>query len=302
MSKKMIASIGLFAALTLSSCACMFAESAETPDKVEVQEIAFEIPEDIRGLVTVETEGLEDGELVRVSETASIEAAAKTMPDYDRAGWIFSIGRVSETEMEKLRCGGMDGMEVFAEEDDFYYVYRHPTDVTFVREQYEDIDEDRDEWAKVSNWASGTVRDEILKNNPELDAETISNTNLDMHLARIAFQGDRSFLLKSLEYQEPLDPSKLADDEYIEDLTDDVYYEVLYDEEAPDGEYIVMAFDEEGIRYDFFLADPAANLIREVFTLDGEEYTTLYRAVFDDPEETAVGIMKEWCEQLAKVQ
>ena len=302
MSKKMIAGIGLFAALTLSSCACMFAESAETTDKVEVQEIAFEIPEDIRGLVTVETEGLDDGELVRVSETASIEAAAKTMPDYDRAGWIFSIGRVSETEMEKLRCGGMDGMEVFAEEDDFYYVYRHPTDVTFVREQYEDIDEDMDEWTKVSNWASGTVRDEILKNNPELDAETISNTNLDMHLARIAFQGDRSFLLKSLEYQEPLDPSKLADDEYIEDLTDDVYYEVLYDEEAPDGEYIVMAFDEEGIRYDFFLADPAANLIREVFTLDGEEYTTLYQAVFDDPEETAVGIMKEWCEQLAKVQ
>ena len=301
MTKKMITGILLCAVLTVSAGVCMFAESPETPERVDVGGIAFDIPEDIRGLVTVRTEDLPAGELVSVLETASLEAAAKTMPDYETAGWIFSISQIPEEKLEQLRCGGMDGMEVFAEKDDNYYVYLHPTDVTFVREQYDDIDEDMDEWSKVNEWAYSTVRDEILKNDPELDAETISNTVLDMYLARIAFQGDRNFLIKSLEFQ-TLDPSKLADDEYIEDLTDDVIYEALYDEEAPDGEYIVLAFDEDNIRFDFFLADPSSNLIREVYTIDGEEYSTMYRAIFEDKDKTAVGIMQKWCEQLAEVQ
>ena len=79
-------------------------------------------------------------------------------------------------------------------------------------------------------------------------------------------------------------------------------YEALYDEEAPDGEYIVLAFDEDNIRFDFFLADPSSNLIREVYTIDGEEYSTMYRAIFEDKDKTAVGIMQKWCEQLAEVQ
>lgn len=301
MTRKMITGVLLSAVLAVSAGTCMFAESAETPERVEAGGIAFDIPEDIRGLVTVQTEDLPAGELVRVSETASIEAAAKTTPDYDGAGWLFSISCIPETELEQLRCGGMDGMEVFAEKDDTYYLYLHPTDVRFVREQYDDIDEDLDVWADLNNWAYTTVRDEILKNDPELDAEKVSNTVLDMYLARIAFQGDRNFLIKSLEFQ-TLDPSKLEDDEYIEDLTDDVIYELLYDEEAPDGEYIVLAFDEDNIRFDFFLADPSSNLIREVYTIDGEEYTEMYRAVFEDEDKTAVGIMQKWCEKLAEVQ
>ena len=301
MRKKMITGIVLCAALSASAAACMFAESTEKPDRVEVQEIAFDIPEDIRDLVTVRTEDLKSGELVSVSETASIEAAAKQTPDYERAGWIFSIRRVSETEFEQLRCGAMDGMEMFAESDDNCYLFCHPTDVTFVREQYDNVEEDMAQWSKIHEWANTTVRDEILRNNPELDAETVSNTQLDMLLARAAFLGERNFMIKSLEYG-TLDPSKLADDDCLEDLTDDVIYKVLYKEEAPDGEYIVMDFEKEGLRYDFFLAEPERNLIREVYTLNGKEYTLMYQAVFKDQDETAVGIMQRWCDQLAKVQ
>ena len=63
----------------------------------------------------------------------------------------------------------------------------------------------------------------------------------------------------------------------------------------PDGEYIVMAFDEDNVRFDFFLGEGMENFIREVKTMDdGEEVETLYRASFKGPEDSATGIMKEW--------
>ena len=38
------------------------------------------------------------------------------------------------------------------------------------------------------------------------------------------------------------------------------------------------------------------------YSLNGKEYTLMYQAVFEDQDETAVGIMQRWCDQLAKVQ
>lgn len=55
----------------------------------------------------------------------------------------------------------MDGMEVFAKDDDICYLYTHPTDVRFVRENYDDVEKDQQEWTKINEWAGQEVRQEI---------------------------------------------------------------------------------------------------------------------------------------------
>lgn len=295
MKKKMITGAMVAAAVALGSMTA-FAAGIE---KVDIDGITFEIPEEIRDLVTVQTQLGSEDEIVMVSETASRDAAlAMEDEDVEYAGWLFTITKMSEKDVEKLRCGGMEGMNVFAEDDDIYYVFNHPTDVRFVREQYEDIDADMEQWNLVNEWA-GTVCDEILENNPELDAVSFSNTDLDMHLAKIAFGEDVKVVFKSLEFGE-LDPSTLKEDDYIDDLTDDVTFEYAQDQEAiPDGEYIVMEFPEENVRFDFFKSEE--NTVREVITLDdGEEITQLFKATFEeDADKTATGIMQAWCEAIA---
>ena len=132
MFKKMIAaSLAAVMAVSMFSTGVMAEPSGE---KVSAGEIQFEIPAKYQGMLTVKTEGLEPNTLVEVSETKSIEAAQKKEQNTDGAGMLFSISRISENELRKLRCDNMDGMEVFAEDDDMYYLFNHPTDVRIYRE------------------------------------------------------------------------------------------------------------------------------------------------------------------------
>ena len=298
MKKAMMAAMAVAAAamaITASS-----AVMAEEIVKVEADGIAFEIPAELADLVTVETEGLSDGALVNVYETASIEAAKALEYDYDGAGWLFGISHIPEDRMKQLRCGGMDGMEVFAEDDDFYLTFDHPTDVTMVRESNEEMDAGMDQWSQLNSWARGEVMDEIIANNPELSPETFTNTELDMYLSRAAFEPGTDYEVISLMFGgKGMKASE--EDDFIEDLADDFTYQMLDDVEAPDGEYIVLNFEEEGVRFEFFLVEEGKDLIREVRTLDGEEYETLYEASVkdaDDTGKTTSGIMQEWCDAI----
>ncbi len=312
MMNKMMLGVALAAAVT-----ALFSVNAMADEmKVEAGGLTFEIPAEYKDLVTVETEGLNDDTLISVSETASIEAAKALGQDHEGAGWLFDISKVSEDELEQLRCGGMEGMEVFAkwdEGDDYYLIYNHPTDVRFVREQYENIDEDEKEWQMLNEWAFNDVRDSILKNNSILEPKTYGNTELDYYLARAAFQKDTKFEIRSLDL-ETLDPKTLQEDDFIEDLTDsDVSYEMVNEDVAIDGEYIVMAFEENGdkdaVRFDFFpLSKGNENYIREVRKVGDEEVTTIYKATFkdqdddDDDVKTAGGIMLAWAEAIANAK
>ena len=300
--KKMMTGMMLAAAVTVLGASGV---SADGVDKVDVQGIRFEIPEEIRDLVTVKTEGLEEGELVSVYETASIDATKAMGDDYEGAGWIFSIIRVPEDKMKELRCGELFGMMVFAEDDDIYYVYDHPTDVRLIRESDEEMQEAIEPWSEINEWANREVRQEILANNPELDEASYTNTDLDICLAQAAYQPGTKYELRALDYgPDPLDPSTLDEDDYIEDLAEDFTYDYLSDVEAPDGEYYVMSFDVYGdeMRFDFFKAPEGQNLIREVRMLGDEEYETFYQAKpkeADDADKTTTGIVAAWCEAVA---
>jgi hypothetical protein len=282
------------------------AAMAGAGEKVDRQGISFEIPEEIRNLVTVE-DGADEDTIVAVYETASVDAAKALGREDEGAGFIFSISTLPEARVKELRCGDMSGMEVFAEDDDVFYVFNHPTDVRFVRESYDydGIEEDESAWTKINEWADQEVRQEILANNPELDEDFYTNTYLDMLLARAAYEEGTEYELRSVEFgADPLDPATLSDNDFAEELAEDFTYEELPDAQAPDGEYEVLAFDVDGeeVRYDFFHASDSKNLIREVRKVGEEEYETLYQATAkdaDDVDETTTDIMEEWCAAIA---
>ena len=300
--KKIMTGMMVATALMAFGTIGVFADDAHT---VDVQGVKFEIPEELADLLTVKTEDLEAGELVSVYETASLEAAEALGEENEGAGWIFSISTLPEGQVKELRCGGMDGMEVFAEDDDISYLYNHPTDVRMVRESNEEMTEGMDQWSAINEWAGQEVRGEIIANNPELDVEFYTNTDLDMHLAQAAYKPGTKFELRSLDYgPDALDPKSLNEDDYIENLAEDFTYEILPDAEAPDGEYYVLAFDDDGeeVRFDFFKDPDGSNLIREVRMIGDEEYETFYQAnpkEADDADKTTTGIVAAWCEAIA---
>ena len=294
MMKKAFTTTLIAAAMTAAAATAVFADEAA---KIEANGIKVEVPGEYKDLLTIQTEDLEVGTLIKVSETASVEAAKKQDPGADGAGWLFSITRVPEDKMKELRCGGMDGKEVFAEDDDMYYVFEHPTDVRFFREQYDNVEEDQAQWTVLNEWAAGEVRQNILRDNPELDAENYTNTVLDMFFARAAYDANTHFMIKSLDYG-TMDPATCDENDFIEDLTEDVTFEEVTDEEAPDGEYFVMDFEDEGVRFDFFKAEGKENYIREVYKVGDEEFERLYKATFKDSDKTATGIMRAWCEYM----
>ncbi len=294
--KKMMTAAALMAAMTVIGAT---AAMAETVDKVDVQGIKFEIPEEVRDLVTVQTEGLEDGTYVSVAETASIEAAEEMGEDVHGPGMLFTISAVSEDEMKKIRCEMSEGREIFAEDDGVYYVFNHPTDVRLVRASNEEMDAAMDDWRMLNEWANGTVRDEILANNPELEPKNYSHTALDGYLCMAAYQPDTKFEVKSLEFGGETPEVKFAD-EYLEDLTEGVTYENIEEEDAGivEGETIVLNFPELATRFDFIKDNE--NVIREVHVLnDGEEeYCSYIKATFEDDDKTATGIMQEWVDAI----
>ena len=299
MIKKMIAaSIAAVMAVSMFSTGVMAEPSGE---KVSAGEIQFEIPAKYQDMLTVKTEGLEPNTIVEVSETKSIEAAQKKEQNTDGAGMLFSISRISENELRKLRCDNMDGMEVFAEDDDMYYLFNHPTDVRIYRED-NISDADMELWGDLNEWANTAVRGEILQNNRELDEKHYTNTSLDMFLAKAAFDPNTKFEIRSLS-SGTLDPRAGGEDDFIEDLTEEFTYEAAPEIESPDGEYLVLFFPEENVRFDFFEDPEHANVIREVATVDGEEIVTMFKAEFDrfdDDQKTAGGVMQRWIQSLTQ--
>lgn len=277
------------AAATVLSTTAFAAENK----KVEVDGSSFEIPGEYADLITVKTD--DGGMLVSLYETASVEAAKDS--GNTGAGWLCGISKISEPDLKELRSGGMDGMEVFAEDNDTYLIYNSPTDVRFVRATPEENEEGLKQYGDLCEWAYENVRSEILANNPRLEEEVYTNTNLDMHLAKAAYQPGTNFEVRSLAFEGKDLPAVDAQD-HLEDLAEDFVFSMADEEEAPDGEYIVLAFPDDNTRYDFF---EGSDLIREVITDDdGEEYVNLYigSAKEMDEDDTPYTVMSDWVEDI----
>ncbi|MDO4845110.1 MAG: hypothetical protein Q3977_00700 [Oscillospiraceae bacterium] len=285
----------LAALLVLSLAAC--GEKSAVPQTLESGGVTLPIPEEYKDLLVVETRQDDpQGYLFLVFEKASVEAGKKlngSENGYD--GWLFSIGRVSEEAAQEMRCGDHSGAEFFAKtEDGTHYVFYHPTDVTLVREDMSAMtDADQKQWTELNEWAWSGVRDAFLAENAGLEAVSFGNTDLDIALARIAFLDDVNYTISTTEYG-PLEPNGVDPAPYLDRLMNGVAYEYT-DEAAPDGEYVVLGFPDEDVRYDFFLAEGKENYVRRA----SSDYEVLFRATFADGETKASEVMQEWYDALA---
>ena len=247
-------------------------------------------------LVIQKPEGRDDGTFLTVSEKASIDAASDDDGSNEGAGWLFSLAKISEETLRQLLCQDMSGMEVFAyDTDGNYYTYNHPTDVRYMRESVEQMTADQDKWSALCEWA-GSVPERVVLQNPGLTPVKRTNTNLDIILARIAYAGDVKYTISTTAHG-PMEPADVDPAPYLNRLVNGVTFQYAYDEEEPDGEYVVLDLPGEGVRYDFFLAEGKENYVREVH---GEDYSILYKAVFEDGNSKASTIMNEWYEALVK--
>lgn len=271
------------------------AAPADTADAVYTNEgFTLTVPAKYDDLLFTTTPE-EDGVLFMSSEIASIEAAQAQGGDIDGAGWLFSIRKIDEASLNEKLCDDMSGEQPFATDGNgTYFLFCTPTDVRLIRDNY-DNPEDMEIWTELNEWAA-TVPETFLSANPQLTAVKYGNTDFDMHLARIAFDDNVKYTISTLEFLE-LEPKDVDPAPYLEKLRSNVTYERV-DEEAPDGEYVVLAFPDENVRFDFFFAEDGRNYIREVWG-DDPEWEQLYKANFDDKSIDATEVMAEWYDALA---
>ena len=109
------------------------------------------------------------GMLFAVSEKASVEATPRGLEEDTGAGWLFTIGFVGEKKYSELMENDVPGQELFAKDKEGnFYLYYHPTDVRYARESREALERDQWQWQELNEWAWGSVRQEFLKDNPQL--------------------------------------------------------------------------------------------------------------------------------------
>ena len=274
----------------LAFTAVCFAEKTYTNNSMTLT-----VPDEYADLVLVETpENDEHGMLFTVTEIESLEEAKKQEIPWNGAGWLFSIARISEEEMHKLRCEDIPGYILFAKDiNNNYYVYYHPTDVRIVRADYSD-QAALEIWGKLNEWGH-SVRETFITENKGLTPEKFTNTQLDVSLANMMYMDDVNYTVSTLEYG-PQQPNGIKASDYITPLVQNVTYSIVRDEEAPDGEYVVLNFPDVDLRFDFFLMDGKENYIRQTW-FDGK-YELLYKAEFDDENIKASQVMNDFYHEI----
>ena len=102
-----------------------------------------------------------------MTEKASFEASGKE----SGAGWLFGIRKISEEEMAELKSQDVPGEELFARDGDGNcFVFTHPTDVRYYREDNEAMVRDQEIWTTLTAWAWDSVRESFLRENGGLIA------------------------------------------------------------------------------------------------------------------------------------
>ena len=264
-----------------------------TPELTPATEVLYEsmglklyVPVELEPLMEIKT-GEEP--LFSLSELESMRAAQKLHPDWaDGAGWLFGISRATEEQLHDMLCYYMFGQSVFARDDEgWYYLLDTPTDVRIEREG-EFTQSDMDQWSAFYKWINGSVCERFIAENG-LTPCRISNTDVDVVLARIAWMGQTDYSITGLADGEH-GPGNNAGASYAEEILSSAYFEYV-DEECPDGEYLVLEFPESGARFDFFYLG-GGRYVRQ--TQYG--YDTVFRCATDTD---VTGLVEQWYDALA---
>jgi len=191
----------------------------------------------------------------------------------------------------------MSGAEIFARDANGQcYVYYHPTDVRYMRENNEAMKRDQAQWTMLNEWAWSSVRTDFIRDN-SLETAAYGNSEVSIAIARAAYKPGLRYTVSTTQYG-PIEPKNFDAAPFAELLLENAVYERT-DAETPDGEYVVLAFPDEGLRYDFFKLQDHENYVREVRP-DGTE--TLYKAIFFYGSTRASVAMQEWYDALVAQQ
>ena len=273
-------------------------ETAAEPAIYENDGMKMTVPGEFADKVIVTIpESKEDGVLFTVSEKASVEAAkAQGYSEEDGMGWLFAIGRDSEEVVKRMLCDDMSGQDVFAiDADGQYYIYYHPTDVRYNRETPEQMEADQDQWSAACEWAD-SMKAAFIAENEGLTAVSYDNSTPAIFIARAALAEDANYTISTTEFG-PMAPNGVDGVPYFEKLVKNAKFEYEDIEEGPDGEYVVLSFPDENVRFDFFTADKT--LVRQVVTDGEEEYSYYFRATLADDLQ-ATDVMQEWYNALVE--
>ena len=101
----------------------------------------------------------QEGRLFSCTEAKSVADAWLQKEREDGPGWLFTIQRVSQDKLHELLCSEMSCMEVFAKDaGGRYYVFCHPTDVRFIRQDEAAMQRDGKRWHELCEWAGKDVK------------------------------------------------------------------------------------------------------------------------------------------------
>ena len=274
------------------------APAAQAADAVyENHGFKMTVPGEFADKVIVDTPPKsEDGVIFDVYEKASVEAAkAKGEQEYGM-GWLYSICVRDEVTFHRMLSNDMSGEDpICSDKEHNYYVMYHPTDVRYERETVEQMEADQEEWSKVVEWAD-SMKQAFIDENEGLTAFKWNNTEIESSLARTVYGEDAKYTISTTEAG-PREGIGVDAEKYFKLLTEDADYQRADDAEAPDGEYVVLNFPDEHLRYDFFLAEGGENLIRQVWG-ENDENEQLFKVTFADTSKKASAIMQEWYDEL----
>ena len=285
-------------------------EKTETPaatadEEAKVYEnrgYKLSVPGELADKITVDTPDLnDDGIVFDVYETKSVEAAEAKGNGNQGYGWLFAITEREEESARKMMIDAFGGQKPIAvNADGVYLIYNNPTDVRYERATVEDMEKDQAEWSAACEWAATVAKTFAQENG--LTGISFNNTLVESALAKAAFDKDANYTVSTTEHG-PLAPNGVDPLPFYEKMTKGALYEDIEvaENEVPDGEYVVLTFPDDQVRYDFFFAEGSENLIRTVQGPEGEEqYTFFTKVTFEDGTSKASEIMHEWYNAIAE--
>ena len=247
------------------------------------------IPRDLDHLLLIKTGSGQ--QLFSVAERASVEAAKKEMPAYDGAGWLFAIGKVTETELHEMLCADMSGRELFAQgQAGSHYIFYHPTDVRYMRESADAMRQDQETWSKLCAWAHNDVPQHFIADNG-LIALTADNSSIGIALAHIIYQPATKYTL-SRNGEQPRNGNRTKATPFVNMLLYGNSFAIAPEPKSlPDeSPALTLTLPGEKVSLTFFQCESSTYVLER--RQNGEK--TLYQAIPHEEHAEALAVMQDW--------
>lgn len=241
-----------------------------------------------------------DGTFFVVSEKASRDAAKKRKEPVEGAGWLFSLGVVSEAKLHEILCGEMAGAVLFAQDNrGDYFIYYHPTDVRYVREDGWRMQKDQEKWSELNAWAWSEVRDSFIGLNAGMEKLTADNTDVGISLAQIMYRPGTEYKIIKDGVAVAAPPSGFSAVPYGVKLLYGAFYEMQQKKKIPEGDCVSLELPKAGVRFDFAAGKDGKVFVREV--RQGSK-PLVYQAVYENTTINPLDVLSAWQRAMQRKQ